>query len=417
MIVRLVSPFVLAPLVLALILAACGGPAPTEEKAEGHGAPDAAEFERGPHRGRMLRDGDFALEVTIFETGVPPQFRLYAYQDDKPLEPGEVVPTIELKRLDGEVNRFTFKPEGDYLTGSGTVVEPHSFDVAVSAQHAGNTHTWGYASYEGRATIPAAIAQEAGIEVDVVGPAVIRDSVPLVGNIVLDANRHADIKARFPGIVRAVHVEQGQRVRRGQTLVVVEGNESMRTYPVTAPFDGVVLARNTNIGDVAGDNTLVELADLSDVWVELHAIGKAAARLAPGQPVHVESATGDAQEETVIQTLLPLATRGQSVVARASLPNPEGRWRPGMTVSAHVIVSQKQVPLAVKESGLQRFRDFTVVFAQIGETYEVRMLELGARDGEHVEVLGGLKPGTHYAAEQSYLIKADIEKSGASHDH
>ena len=417
MIVRLVFPLVLAPLVLALILVACGGPAPTEEKAEGHGASDAAEFERGPHRGRMLRDGDFALEVTIFETGVPPQFRLYAYQDDKPLEPGEVVPTIELKRLDGEVNRFAFKPEGDYLTGSGTVVEPHSFDVTVSAQHAGNTHTWNYASYEGRATIPAAIAQEAGIEVDVAGPAVIRDSVPLIGNIVLDANRHADIKARFPGIVRAVHVQQGQRVRRGQTLVVVEGNESMRTYPVTAPFDGVVLARNTNIGDVTGDNTLVELADLSDVWVELHAIGKAAARLAPGQPVRVESATGDAQEETVIQTLLPLATRGQSVVARASLPNPEGRWRPGMTVSAHVIVSQKQVPLAVKESGLQRFRDFTVVFAQVGETYEVRMLELGARDSEHVEVLGGLKPGTRYAAEQSYLIKADIEKSGASHDH
>ncbi len=71
----------------------------------------------------------------------------------------------------------------------------------------------------------------------------------------------------------------------------------------------------------------------------------------------------------------------------------------------------------MKESGLQRFRDFTVVFAQVGDSYEVRMLELGARDGENVEVLGGLKPGTRYVAEQSYLIKADIEKSGASHDH
>jgi membrane fusion protein, heavy metal efflux system len=404
-------------LALALLLAACGGANPAEEKADGHGAPAAAEFERGPHRGRMLRDGNFALEVTIFETGVPPQFRLYAYRDDKPIKPGDVVPTIILKRLDGEVNRFTFAPEGDYLTGSGTVVEPHSFDVEVTAQHAGKAHRWTYASYEGRATIPAAIARDAGVRIDVAGPAVIRDSVPLVGNIALDANRHADVKARFPGIVRSVPVEQGQRVRRGQTLVVVEGNESMRSYPVTAPFDGVVLARNTNVGDVAGDNTLVELADLSEVWVELHAIGKDSARLAQGQPVMVESATGDAKEETVIRTLLPLATRGQSVVARASLPNPDGRWRPGMTVSARVVVAQKEVPIAVKESGLQRFRDFTVVFAQIGDTYEVRMLELGVRDGEHVEVLGGIKPGTRYAAEQGYLIKADIEKSGASHDH
>ena len=88
-----------------------------------------------------------------------------------------------------------------------------------------------------------------------------------------------------------------------------------------------------------------------------------------------------------------------------------------MTVTADVVISETEVPLAVKETGLQRFRDFTVVFAQVGETYEVRMLELGARDGEHVEVLEGIKPGTSYVAEQSFLIKADIEKSGASHDH
>jgi cobalt-zinc-cadmium efflux system membrane fusion protein len=170
------------------------------------------------------------------------------------------------------------------------------------------------------------------------------------------------------------------------------------------------------VGDVAGDNTLIELADLSDVWVELHAIGNDATRLAAGQPVHIESATGEKEEETVVDTLLPLATRGQSVIVRASLPNADGRWRPGMTVTGHVIVAEKQVSIAVKESGLQRFRDFTVVFAQVGETYEVRMLELGDRDGENVEVLGGIKPGTRYVAEQSYLIKADIEKSGASHE-
>lgn len=59
-------------------------------------------------------------------------------------------------------------------------------------------------------------------------------------------------------------------MRRGQTLVVVEGNESMRSYAVTAPFDGVVLTRSTNVGDVAGDNTLIEMADLIKIWVELH---------------------------------------------------------------------------------------------------------------------------------------------------
>jgi cobalt-zinc-cadmium efflux system membrane fusion protein len=102
---------------------------------------------------------------------------------------------------------------------------------------------------------------------------------------------------------------------------------------------------------------------------------------------------------------------------RAILPNTEGRWLPGMTVEADVAVAERQVPLAVRESGLQRFRDFTVVFAQVGDAYEVRMLTLGARDGEFAEVLSGLKPGTRYVTAQSFLIKADIEKSGASHDH
>lgn len=404
-------------LLLPLLLVACGGePASTSGEPAAEAAQASGDYERGPHRGRMLREGDFALEITIFETNVPPQFRLYAYKDGKPVKANEVVPTITLKRLDGETNVFTFKPEGDYLTGSGQVTEPHSFDVEVEAQYAGKTYTWTYDSYEGRTKIPAQAAKDAGVVVETAGPAVIRETVQVMGNVAVDDNRRAQVKARFPGIVRSVHVQQGDRVKRGQTLVTVEGNDSMRTYPVTAPFDGVVLQRPTNVGDVADTNTLVEVANMADVWVELRAIGTDAEKISPGQQVKVSSATGGTSAEGTIDTLLPLAS-GQTVVARITLPNTEGRWRPGMAVSAEVTTASREVPLAVKESGLQRFRDFTVVFAQVGETYEVRMLELGARDGEYAEVLEGIKPNTPYVSEQSFLIKADVDKSGASHDH
>jgi cobalt-zinc-cadmium efflux system membrane fusion protein len=53
----------------------------------------------------------------------------------------------------------------------------------------------------------------------------------------------------------------------------------------------------------------------------------------------------------------------------------------------------------------------------VGDTYEVRMLDIGRRTEEWVEVLGGLRPGEEYVTQNSFLIKADIEKSGASHDH
>lgn len=406
---------ILIPILMSFLLAACGSDTSSANH-EAEKSAAAEDYERGPHRGRMLRQGDFALEVTIYETNVPPQYRLYVYQKGKPLPPADVKATIQLKRLDGEINDFTFTPEKDYLTGSSEVVEPHSFDVEVKAQFAGQSYRWEFPSYEGRTTITAAAANDAGIKVEPSGPMTIRNTVQLMGTVMLDANRHAEIKARFPGIVREVKVQEGQRVTRGQPLVTIEGNDSMRTYSVTAPFDGVVLARNTNVNDVASSNTLVELADLSNVWVELRALGGDAEKLAVGQEVEIASATGGSKVTGKIQTLLPLAS-GQSVIARASIDNREGRWRPGMAVSADVTVAMRKVPLAVKESGLQRFRDFTVVFTQVGETYEVRMLELGERDGRYAEVLKGLKPGAPYVSEQSFIIKADIEKSGASHDH
>jgi cobalt-zinc-cadmium efflux system membrane fusion protein len=127
---------------------------------------------------------------------------------------------------------------------------------------------------------------------------------------------------------------------------------------------------------------------------------------------------GGGRAEATLEQILPIATAvSQSVVARVRLANPDGLWRPGSAVTADVTVGERPVPLAVRTIGLQPFRDFTVVYAQVGETYEVRMLELGERDATHAEVLGGIEPGERYVTEQSFLVRADIDKSGASHDH
>lgn len=268
-----------------------------------------------------------------------------------------------------------------------------------------------------RTTIAAGVAEEAGVRVEPAGPALIRDNLHLLGSVALNADRHAAVKARFDGTVREVRVRQGDPVRRGQTLLIVEGNESMREYPVTAPFDGVVLTRTTNVGDVTSGNLLLEIADLSNVWIELHALGDVAARIQQGQKVRVRSATGTLQAETTLRALLPVATRGQSVIARAVLPNPQGQWRPGMTVAADVAVSERRVPLAVRDSALQTLDGATVVFVREGEDYVAHPLELGARDGEFAEVLEGLEAGAEVVTRQSFLIKADIEKSSAGHEH
>ena len=138
----------------------------------------------------------------------------------------------------------------------------------------------------------------------------------------------------------------------------------------------------------------------------------------PGMKVAIETLDGKAIAESRLGDYLPEgnAAAGTAMV-RASLPNRDGRWRPGMALHGRVTVSAYTVPLAVRTEALQPFRDFSVVFANFGEMYEVRMLELGRKTPEWTEVLSGIKPGTRYAAKGAFLIRADIEKSGATHDH
>jgi cobalt-zinc-cadmium efflux system membrane fusion protein len=107
----------------------------------------------------------------------------------------------------------------------------------------------------------------------------------------------------------------------------------------------------------------------------------------------------------------------RSAVARVVLPDPGRRWRPGLFVTAVVVQEEVTVPVAVKREGLQKFRDWDVVFVRVGNLFEARPLELGRKDGEWVEVLSGLDSGEKYASANSFILKADVGKAGASHDH
>lgn len=398
-------------------LAGCGGPTPKEPA---HGETVAnGEYERGPHRGRILRDGDFAIEMTIFEDGVPPEFHVYAYEAHKPLTPSEVQLQVTLGRLGGEATTFSFVPVDDYLRGNGVVVEPHSFDVTVTATHAGKQHQWTYASYEGRTTIEQAQADEAGVKVERAGPAKIDDIVTLSGRVELQPQGKADVRAWYPGRIITMTKVIGERVHKGETVATVTSSASLQTYSIPAPISGIIMERGANVGDVAEANALYVIADTTKVHAEFYVYPRDAERLRAGQPIVVRNLQGDHSVRAEIEAILPTADMlTQTVVAHVELPNPDGLyWRPGQAVSGDVAVASVEVPLAVRTPALQRFRDFTVVYARVGETYEVRMLELGLQSPEWTEVLGGVKPGEVYVSENAFLIRADVEKSGASHDH
>lgn len=375
------------------------------------------EIPKGPHGGKLFTKDDFAIELALYETGVPPEFHVYAYHDGQALAPDAFKLQVELTRLDGQIDRFSFEPLMDYQRGQGVVTEPHSFDVAITARYQGKTYQWTFASYEGRTEIPGILAKQASVETESAGAAILTETLSLTGRVQVDPTRMAQVRARFDGVVQRVNRNLGEQVKKGDVLATVQSNESLQVYSVKAPIDGLILRRDVQVGSTTGDSPLFVVTGLSQVWVELDVFSRDLSRVKQGQAVTIETLDGNSVTGN-IEWVSPLAAHAsQSVQARVVLDNVKGQLRPGQFVRGQITVAEHPVELAVRQSAIQGFRDFQVVFARIGDTYEVRMLELGRRNGEWVEVLGGLKPGTEYVTRNSYLIKADIEKSGASHDH
>jgi cobalt-zinc-cadmium efflux system membrane fusion protein len=199
----------------------------------------------------------------------------------------------------------------------------------------------------------------------------------------------------------------------------VLSNLSLTTYSLSAPISGVVTARRVQVGSgVAEGQVLYEIADLSKVWADLHVFGGDVGSIRAGAVITVERMYDDARASSQIERVLPgTATASQSTVARATLDNVDGLWRPGMAVTARIAISAHEAALAVPRLALQTMEGRDVVFVRSGETYTARPVTLGQRDARNVAIVEGLQAGEEVVTEQSYLVKADIEKSGASHEH
>lgn len=407
-------PLMAITTILLLALAGCNDDH-HDEAGHGHHE-ETADYEPGDHNGRMLRSDELTIELSIFETGVPPEFRAWATIAGKPLPPSEVDLRVRLIRLGGE-DDIQFNPVGDYLRGDTVIYEPHSFAVEVKATYRGKTHAWSYDSFEGRTLIEPNVADSFGLVTEPVGPATIRQHVHAYGRVSPAEGRERSITARYEGQVKSVAVGVGDNVTKGQQLVTIESSDSLQSYSVTAPIDGVIVDRGINPGEQSNGRELLRIADHSVVWVFLEVFPRDLKRVQAGQPVILLDTEEHPIGQAKLDWLSPVRNADQSIDARVVIENKAGLFHPGQIVQGEIEVATFDVPLAVKRSGLQSFRDFTVVYGKFGNEYEVRMLELGRQGREMIEVLGGIKPGVPYVTVNSYLVKADIEKSGASHDH
>lgn len=200
----------------------------------------------------------------------------------------------------------------------------------------------------------------------------------------------------------------------GKTL----GTAALTRHEIRAPIAGVIIDKQLTVGQVVpADAPVFIVADLSSVWIEMTVRAQDLGTVRTGQLATVRSSAFDASGSAKLRYLSALVgAQTRTAMARLELPNPDGLWRPGLPVNVTLTTDTTQVPVAVASTALQTLDEQTVVFVRTETGFLARPVVTGRSDGNWTEIRQGLQANESYAA-HSFLLKAELGKASASHDH
>lgn len=263
--------------------------------------------------------------------------------------------------------------------------------------------------------------KEFNIAIGTASPGKLRIEVSLPGEIAPHADRMAHIIPRFVGVVKEVRKQVGDSVSKGEVLAVIDSNESLTPYEVKSLVDGTVIERHLVLGELIKEGVFAfVITDLSEVWAELRIYQKDLALVRKGQRAMVAAGHGVAEGQGEISYVAPMVDeKTRTGLARVVLPNPDGRWRPGLFVTARVTVDEIEAPLLIPKTALQTVDEKTCVFIQTDKGFEPRLVKLGRANDSDVEVTSGLAAGQRYVTQGAFTLKAELSKAafGGGHTH
>lgn len=259
----------------------------------------------------------------------------------------------------------------------------------------------------------------AGIELLTASPATLRNTLQLNGIIQPNGETIVQVSPRFPGVARQVQKRVGDMVSANDVLARVESNQSLTVYDLKAPIAGTIIDRQVALGEyVTEQKAAFTIADLSTVWIDLSIHRRDMQRVKLNDRVLIDLGDGGEPIESKVSYVSPVGSADtQSSLARITVDNKDMRLRPGLFVTARLILKTQPASVAVRLSALQTIENRTVVFVREGDKFQIRDVELGDRDAESVEVLFGVSEGEQYAAKNSFIVKAELAKGSATHEH
>ena len=283
----------------------------------------------------------------------------------------------------------------------------------------GEGHEREHGKEEGQIELSAETMTQLGLRVVEAGPAKLNVLLTLTGKLVPHEDRVSHVTPRFPGVIREVRKRLGDPVARGETVAVVENNQTLQPYEVKSQIPGMVIKRHATLGESVTDaSTMFDIADYSELFADFFVFPSGYSKVRLGQRVLIRF-PDDRVVESTITFLSPVTdSETQSRFVRAVLPNPTAEYQAGMFVSGDVVLEETAVAVAVENTALRTSEGKTVVFVEEKPGhFEARPVLTGRRDKDSVEILKGLDAGTRYAAGNTFILQAELEKGEAEHEH
>lgn len=196
-------------------------------------------------------------------------------------------------------------------------------------------------------------------------------------------------------------VDQAQANLEVAEAQVALAQAQLQRMKVLAPFDGIAGIRNVNVGDYVKDGAdMVQIEDVSTLWVDFRLPERYLAQLKQGQEVAVDldAIPGRSYKARVEAVDSQLDASGRSLLVRARLANAGGELRSGLFARARIVFGVRDQAVTVPEEALVPMGDqqylVKVVDGADGAKLSQRIVaRIGTRRAGRVEVLDGVKAG------------------------
>ena len=281
--------------------------------------------------------------------------------------------------------------------------------------HEGHGDTSTFTSGAGPANAPVTLSDEsiANLGVKTIPAALesLAESVSLPAVVTLLPEQQAFITTRFDGQVRDIKVKAGEKVTKGQDLLVVEPlNVGVQLVTLKSPISGTIIRQNVVIGQpVSFESILMEVGDNSRMLVKGALYETATlSRLKPGQKATAKIGIYNNKnfQGTLERVDAGPETESRALHAYAIFENADAALRPNLRGTLNIEIGSENTPtIVIPASAVLENNGVSFIFVRDGNNFEKREVTLGRKEGGKVEIISGALPDEDVVFQGNYQIQ------------